>query len=147
MHNPSRKRWQRGVALLEFALVLPFLLVLTFIVTEFGRAMMQYDTLAKSARQAARYLSVQTPGTKIAEARNLVVYGNTAGTGSPLVPGLTLANVPDPTWQAAGSAPGITTVTVQIVGFTFTPLVNGLYWASWGSLSFNNIVATMRSHL
>ena len=52
---------QKGTAIVEFALVLPFLLLLTFITTEFGRAIWQYNTLAKSVRDAARYLSLQTP--------------------------------------------------------------------------------------
>ena len=66
------------MAIVEFALILPFLLLLTFIATEFGRAIWQYNTLTKSVRDAARYLSIQTPGTQIAEARNLMVYGNLA---------------------------------------------------------------------
>src|SRR5688500_11611226 len=101
------KRRQHGVALVEFALILPLLLLLTFITTEFGRAMYQYNTLAKSVRDSARYLSMQTPGTKMTEARNLVVYGNTAGTGTPLALGLTMAHVPNPTWQNAGTNPVI----------------------------------------
>ena len=55
------KRRQKGVAIVEFALVLPFLLLLTFITTEFGRAIWEYNTLTKSVRDAARYLSIQTP--------------------------------------------------------------------------------------
>ncbi len=68
---------QKGVALVEFALVLPLLLLLTFLATEFGRAMYEYNALTKVARDAVRYLSVQMPGTKITEARNLMVYGKT----------------------------------------------------------------------
>ena len=41
MHQSQR---QRGVALVEFALILPLLLVLTFITTEFGRALYEYQT-------------------------------------------------------------------------------------------------------
>ena len=51
------KRRQKGVAIVEFALILPFLLLLTFITTEFGRAIWEYNTLTKSVRDAARYLS------------------------------------------------------------------------------------------
>ena len=53
------KKKQNGVALVEFALVLPLLLILTFITTEFGRALYQYNTIAKSLRDASRYLSAQ----------------------------------------------------------------------------------------
>src|SRR5512133_4185192 len=85
----AMKRKQGGVALVEFALILPFLLLLSIITFEFGRAIWQYNTLTKSVRDAARYLSLQTPGTKITQARNLMVYGNLAGSGAPLALGLT----------------------------------------------------------
>ena len=58
---------QRGVALVELALIIPFLLLLTFITTEFGRAMYEYNAVAKATRDAVRYLSFQTPGTHITE--------------------------------------------------------------------------------
>jgi len=75
---PRSLHSQRGVALVELALVLPLLLAVCFAITEFGRAIYTYDTLAKSARDAARYLTTQTPGSSSAWAiaRNLVAYGN-----------------------------------------------------------------------
>jgi hypothetical protein len=144
MMTPSKSR-QRGVAIVEFALILPLLLLLTMTVTEFGRALYQYDILAKSVRDAARYLSVQTPGTHTAEARNLVVYGNTAGTGTPLALDLTLANVPVPTWQTAGTGPFINTVTIRISGYTFRSLFTSVFGITFGNLAYNDIEATMRS--
>lgn len=138
---------QDGVALVEFALILPLLLLLTFITTEFGRAVYQYNTLTKSVRNAVRYLSVQAPGTKLTEARNLVVYGNTGGTGSPLVIGLALSNVPTPTWQTAGTVPVINTVRVRITGYVFRPLVTSAFGVSFRNLTYNDITATMRSPL
>lgn len=139
------KPTQRGVALIELALILPVLLVMTFIVTEFGRAIYQYDTLTKSVRDAARYLSYQTPGTHATEAANLAVYGNTAGTGSPLALGLTTANVSAPSWQTGTGTPPITTVTVQITGYQFRSLVLSAFGLPFGTLSYSAISATMRS--
>jgi Flp pilus assembly protein TadG len=139
---------QHGVALVEFALVLPVLLVLAFTVTEFGRALYQYNTLTKSVRDAARYLSMQMPGTHIAEAKNLIVFGNTAGTGTPLARGLTLANVADPTWQATptGGVPAtIPTVKVGITNYTFVPMVTGVFGLNFGNVTYNNISATMKA--
>lgn len=141
------KTGQKGAALVEFALILPLLLLLTFITTEFGRAMYQYNTLTKSVRDAVRYLSIQTPGTHISEASNLIVYGNLAGTGTPLALGLSLANVPTPTWQIAGSNPVISTVTVQITGYTFNSLIPSVFGIQIGNIPFSNISATMRSTL
>lgn len=136
---------QCGTALIELALILPVLLVMTFIVTEFGRAIYQYDTLTKSVRDAARYLSFQTPGTHTTEAGNLVVYGNIAGAGTPLALGLTTANVPAPTWQTGTGTPPITTVTVQITGYQFQSLVLSAFGLPFGTLSYPAISATMRS--
>jgi hypothetical protein len=141
------KKRQVGAALVEFALILPLLLLLTFITTEFGRAMYQYNTLTKSVRDAVRYLSIQTPGTHLIEARNLMVYGNTAGTGTPLALGLTTSHVPDPTWQTAGANPVINTVTVRIQGYTFNSLFPNVFGISFGNIPFNPISATMRSYL
>jgi Flp pilus assembly protein TadG len=143
---------QRGAALIELALITPLLLLLTLITTEFGRAMYEYNAVVKSTRDAVRYLSVQTPGTHIAEARNLMVYGNTAGTGASLARGLSLANVPVGsccTWQSAGANPLIATVTVRISSYTFHslfPSVMGVVFAdSNGNIVFSDITATMRA--
>ena len=113
------KPTQRGTAIVEFALVLPLLLLLAMTTTEFGRAIYQYNTIVKSLRDATRYLSMQTPNTKLAEAKNLVVFGNIAGTGQALVPGLTVAKVSIPPWQLTGSNPVINTVSVTVNGHTF----------------------------
>jgi hypothetical protein len=138
---------QKGVALVEFALILPFLLLLSMITTEFGRAMYQYNTLTKSVRDASRYLSLQTPGTKIAEARNLMVYGNTAGTGAPLALGLMIEHAVVLPPQTAGTNPVINTVTVRIEGYTFNSLFPSVFGISFGNIPFNPISATMRSYL
>jgi Flp pilus assembly protein TadG len=139
----------RGVALVEFALILPTLLILTFVTTEFGRALYQYNTLAKSVRDGARYLSIQLPNTHLTEARNLIVYGNTAGTGQALAQGLATSHVPDPTWQTAGTAPEIviSTVRVEVTGYTFNSLIPSVFGLNIGSYTFPTISATMRSHL
>lgn len=140
-------RKQKGVALVEFALVLPFLILLSIITVEFGRAVWEYNTLTKSVRDAARYLSIQTPGTKITEARNLAVYGNPSGSGAPLAIGLTPSLVPDPVWQTAGTAPVINTVTVRISGYTFNSMFVSVLGLPFGAIRFSDIKATMRSYL
>jgi hypothetical protein len=139
------KRREKGVALTEFALALPMLLIVMLPILEFGRAYYQYNTVAKSVRQAARYLSVRTPGVDVDKARNIVVYGNPAGTGTPLVPGLSLSNVPTPTWSTTGSYPILNTVTVTVTGYTFVPLVKGVSWIAFDDIAFGSIQATLRS--
>ena len=139
------KTRQKGTAIVEFALILPLLLLLTMITTEFGRAIYQYNTIVKSLRNATRYLSLQTPNTKITEAKNLVVFGNIAGTGPALVPGLTLAQVATPTWQTSGSAPLINTVKITVTGYTFRSMVTSVFGVTFGDKLFADISATMRS--
>lgn len=148
---------QHGVALVEFALVLPLLLLLSFTVTEYGRALYQYNTLTKSVRDAARYLSTQNPGTKITEAKNLVVYGTLKpdNNSRPLALGLSTTQVPDPVWALAGSNPVINTVTVRIgdgikgssASYTFVPLFASAFGVDFGNITFAPISATMRGAL
>lgn len=97
-----RKR-QAGVASIELAIAAPLLLLLTLATAELGRAFYEYTTLTKAVRNGARYLAANAipDGTGLikisaavaAEARNLVVYGNTAGSGTPLLKDFTVADV------------------------------------------------------
>ncbi len=141
------KTRQHGAALVELALILPLLLLLTLITTEFGRAMHQYNSLTKSVRDAVRYLSLQAPGTHLTEARNLVIFGNLAGTGAPLALGLNLSHVPAPIWQAEGTNPIINTVTIRVVNYTFQPLLLSAFGVNFanGNIPFGQISATMRA--
>jgi Flp pilus assembly protein TadG len=139
------KTRHKGTAIVEFALILPLLLLLTIITTEFGRAIYQYNTIVKSLRDVSRYLSLQTPNTKITEARNLLVFGNIAGTGTALVPGLSLSNVATPSWQLTGSNPVINTVTITVTGYTFHSMFTTAFGATFGDITYGDISATMRS--
>lgn len=148
------KSTQKGVALVELALILPLLLIMTFVTTEFGRAMFEYNAVTKSTRDAVRYLSFQTPGSTaaIADARNLIVYGNLAGSGARLARGLTLANVPADTcctWGFTGTSPVINTVTVRVTDYTFHAIFASVFGATFGNangdITFSTITATMRA--
>ena len=88
MHGLIRfRRDEQGVQLLELAIVLPIMLLMFAGIAEFGRYFYEYTTLSKAARVGARYLVTQKVDCVQADlARNLVVYGNTAGTGSPILP-------------------------------------------------------------
>ncbi|RQR37273.1 MULTISPECIES: TadE/TadG family type IV pilus assembly protein [unclassified Burkholderia] len=95
---PIRRSRMRGVAAVEFALVLMPMIVLATGVAEFGRAIYQYETITKATRNAARYLSVFLPTDSaypLAQAQCLVVYGSTTcgSAGTELVPGLTTSMV------------------------------------------------------
>ena len=97
------KARQRGTALVEMALVTPILLVLLLATADLTRAFIDHNTVTKAVRNGARYLAanafqgstgvVNIDAPLANETRNLVVYGSISGGVSPVVPGLTVANI------------------------------------------------------
>jgi Flp pilus assembly protein TadG len=91
--GPGRSR---GIAVVEFVITAPFLLLLLLAGAELGRAFVQYATLSHSIRDSARFVSdnsiigttgvVSLSNAVITQARNLAVYGNIAGTGNAKLP-------------------------------------------------------------
>jgi len=127
LHLGALGRNEQGIQLVELAIVLPILLILFAATAEFGRYFYEYTTLAKAARLGTRYLvTAKVDCFEANQAKKLVVYGNTAGTGAPLIEGLTTANVsviPNDSACAGGSPPGVPgTITVSITGFKHQPL-------------------------
>ncbi len=142
------KRDDRGLQLVELAISLPIMVLLFAATAEFGRYFQEYTTLAKGSRVAARYLATACiNGADDSAARNLVVYGNVAGTGSPIVNGLQTTNVTIERAVGGVATGGFPeTVTVKIVNFNHTPLFN-LGQLMGNSLSMNIAVkpsVTMR---
>ena len=135
------RRDDRGIQLVELAIVVPIMLVLFAAVAEFGRYFQTYTTLAKGSRVAARYLATGCAnGLDDPAARNLVVYGNIAGTGSPIVEGLGVGNVTVIRKDGDGvPTPGFpATVTVEISGFQHQPIFDlGQMMKSSFSLNVN----------
>ena len=101
--NRTNRGQQQGAALVETVVISPLLLFLVLLTAEVTNAYVDHNTLTKYSRNAARYLSANalagTTGTiqldpqLITETRNLAVFGNTAGAGSPILPGLAPGNV------------------------------------------------------
>lgn len=122
------RRDEQGVQLVELAIVLPILLMLFAAVAEFGCYFYEYTTVAKAARVGARYMSTKSLKSANtdwqANAKKLVVYGNTDGTGSPVLSGLTLANV-KLSYAGGSYADGEgtpDTVTVSIIDYKYQPI-------------------------
>jgi Flp pilus assembly protein TadG len=122
------RRNERGISTIEFAICAPVLLLLLLGTAEVGRLLFQYNTLMKTVRDGARYAAGQaavgstrvidlTP-QRILETQNLVVTGNTAGAGAPLLPGLVIGNV-----NVSDAANGFVRVNVEYV---FEPVVDTL---------------------
>ncbi len=130
------RRDERGVQLVELAIVLPIFILLFGATAEFGRYFYEYTTLAKSARVGARYLATAAVNsTEDTNANNIVVYGNSAGTGNPILSGLSTTNV---TITRSGGVPVLPqTVTVQITGFKHQPIFDLGAITNMSTLSMN----------
>ena len=109
---------EAGTQLAELAIVLPVLLVLFGATAEFGRFFYTYNTLTKSTRAGARYLTASNQATDDG-AKSLVVYGTTDDGASPILSGLSPGNV-DITREGPAGYPE--TVTVKISGYTYEPI-------------------------
>ena len=115
------RRDESGIHFVEVAIVLPIFFMLFAATAEFGRYFYEYTTLAKATRVGARYLiTAQVKASEDAAAKNIVVYGNPAGTGSPILTGLNTSNV---VIERQGGVPVLPeTVRVQIQGFRHQPI-------------------------
>jgi Flp pilus assembly protein TadG len=117
------RRDERGLQLVEVSIVVPIFLVLFAATAEFGRYFYEYTTLAKAARVGVRYLATApTVSAQDTIAKNIVVYGNPTGTGTPLLTGLSTSHV---TITRQGGVPLLPeTITVSIVGYQHQPIFN-----------------------
>jgi Flp pilus assembly protein TadG len=70
-----RSRSSSGNAVIEFALILPLLLLVVFGITEFGRAWFVVNVLATGAREGARLAVVTGPDVSAVVARVEEVLG------------------------------------------------------------------------
>lgn len=72
---------RRGAAIVEFTIVLPFLLVLGLGVFEFGNLLYGYHVITTGLRDSARFLARHDdPMTVQQKAKELAVYGEIGGT-------------------------------------------------------------------
>lgn len=159
--HAAKRRSQRGTAAVELGLLVLPICLIGFGTAEIGRAIHQYDTVCKTVRDAARYLSTTSGG--IEGARCLALTGSPATSGTScsrtttLLPGLTLAEVYacDETNQDSDSrcanhrmqsygTPGtpnagaVNLASVTVTGYAFTSLVPFA-----PSFSFGPVRATM----
>lgn len=101
MFTPSR---ERGATAVEFALVLPILLLLVLGIIEFGRAFHVQTTLSNAARDGVRVMALQD---------NATAARSTAKASAPT---LNLTNamirVSPTSCSTSGSTPGTASVTI-----------------------------------
>ncbi len=146
-------REQRGVAAVEFGLVIGLLVLVFFGATELGRAFYQYNSLLKSARAAAREFSLAGPvgtvGSREQLAKCIAVYGVRpcdTGNVTQVMEGLTMDMVEMSSATDMLSGTGVPPNTpytygcARISGFHFVSLV------PWFDLVFAPITACMRQN-
>jgi len=127
----------RGLALVEFTLVVPIILLVLMGGAELSRALYQYNALTKSVEGATRYLAgvaiegssgvidLDTGGKK-ATAQNLVNYGQPNGGGALLLDGTV-------TFDADGvpsSSPTHVQVTVE---YNYVPMLGTIPGFGYGA--------------
>ena len=110
-----KKNNERGSTLVEFAIGVTVFVTVMFAVLEFGRALWVHNALSDAARRGARYAVLNSAGSSD-QVKNIVVYGNAAGTGQPMLNNLTTANV-NVVYNNFGLNDG--TVSVSITGYQF----------------------------
>lgn len=114
----------RGAAAVEFALLLPMLLLLLFGIIDFGRALNAQITLTQAAREGARLAAL---------GKSNVVSGTQAAAIGLTGVGVTVT--PSPTCPA-NAGPGVNATVKVTYTFTFvTPVaaISGLFGSTWGS--------------
>ena len=136
MRPHTKRRDERGNAMLEFALS-SLVLITMFIATfQFGYAFFVYNRLQTAVRNGARYASVRTfraaDGTSITKfktaVQQMVVYGDSASTaGAPVVPGLAASNVTVNITDAAGNAAGSTVMPDRVQVYVSSYTLDALF--------------------
>ncbi|QLC72166.1 pilus assembly protein [Pseudomonas sp. LPB0260] len=128
---------QRGVAMVEFAIALPLLLLLLLAIGEFGRLLYHYNNLQQASRDAGRYVAgqawnatlgqIELSGDLQTRTKNVAVYGvpaNPSGYAS-VVPDLSTGDV-------QVSSVGAEHVRVSIT-YTFRPVIGNALPTFFGS--------------
>jgi len=115
-----RLKAESGVAMVEFAIALPLLLLLLLAVAEFGRMFHQYNGLVQASRDACRYVSgkawdrtlgkIVLDGDLVSRTKQVALYD------------LSLPGKYDPEPEVYVEPVGSEHVVVRIV-YTFEPVV------------------------
>lgn len=147
-HGGGLPRFQRGVAMVEFAIALPLLLLLLLAIAEFGRMLYQYNSLLQASREASRYAAGEAwsiDGVELGEGlktqiRSVAVYG-VPDQGNPNACPPPKSGDPDP---CPPVVPGLTTAEVTVdtadsehvrvsINYEFRPVIGNALPTFFGS--------------
>jgi Flp pilus assembly protein TadG len=112
----ARLRGERGATAVEFAFILPLLIVLVLGIAEFGRAFQVSGTLSAAAREGVRVMALQNdPGAARTAVRNAAPSLNPAVTNAQIT--ITPASCPT----------GATSTTVRVTVTYPMPFLTGFF--------------------
>ncbi|WP_223516854.1 TadE/TadG family type IV pilus assembly protein [Pseudomonas sp. GL-B-19] len=126
-HGFKYRQRQQGLAMVEFTLVLPVLLLMLLAFGEFGRMLYQYNILLQASRDAGRFVASQAWNSTLGkvvlsttlqtETKNVAVFGVPVDTGDEVLSDLTIGNV-------IVAPEGTDHVRVTIT-YTYCPVIGG----------------------
>ncbi|NOT59628.1 MAG: pilus assembly protein [Acidobacteria bacterium] len=145
--KPSVRR-QRGLQIVEVALVMPIMLFLLGIVAEYGRYFHMRSTLLRATAAGARYMSDKkfNDSVALAAAKSITVCGKTTTCtdANRIYPDFTEANVTveaNVTQNVPGYTANGTYVVVATTGIIYKPIINlkklSKYFTSQGQQGLN----------
>ncbi|ABV87336.1 TadE/TadG family type IV pilus assembly protein [Shewanella pealeana] len=142
MLNLLSSNKQKGLAAVEFTLLVPFFLFLIFAVAELGRGLYQYSQLTRMIRDAGRHLSQSIITTRngvpsdlidqncdncISDTLNILMYGANTGT-SKLLSGIEITDI------SISEFPIDSGILVISVDYNWTPI----FFDKLSGFGFNN---------
>jgi Flp pilus assembly protein TadG len=139
MRRPTCKQLQaqRGLAMVEFAIALPLLLLLLLAIGEFGRLLYHYNSLQQASRDAGRFVAGQAWNATLGQVElNSELQSRTKSVavfGVPANPGAYLPVVPElSTDDVTVTTPDSEHVQVSI-NYVFRPVIGNALPSFFGS--------------
>ena len=148
IHRLKRARHQQGVAIVEFTITLPLLLLTLLAFGEFGRMLYQYNSLLQGSRDAARFVASQAWNSTLgkvevsADLECMTKY--VAVYGAPSTPPCSLTGMPANTTVQVAKVAGTTDHVQVTISAVFSPMIaNGIPAFIGNSMTLNfPLVAT-----
>ena len=130
------KRGESGATTLEFTFIAVTFFMMLLAITSGASLYFAHNVLVESTRRGARFAAMQaantpagtlrttngcdTTGPSLTSIQNFVMYGNAAGTGTELLPGLQPANI---CVEYAGFGVGTGSVSVSIIDYNYSVVI------------------------
>lgn len=122
---------ERGVAAIEFALLIVLLLMIVGAIIEFGRVFWYYDALTKATRDGARLISMADKSgiaSASADVQSLVVAAaNSAGVSPALANGNVSVECLNASYGNQGCVNGVAPVNVRVSITGYNVTIGGLF--------------------